>query len=99
MNRTAIPSLSESENTLLQRLQTTEHKDPLVAEVLQAGIWEQDLENATTRAINRLEAELQQPIFSFARFGLLGGFEGGMDKVIKQMTAALNREVQKEASQ
>jgi len=99
LNRTATPSLSAHEIELLNRLSANKKENPLINEVLQAGIWEQDLENATTKAIKRLEEELQQPVFSFARFGLLGGFDGGMEKVIKQMTAALNRQVKKEAIQ
>ena len=99
LNRTAIPSLSEDELELLRRLRTEKLHDKLVLEVLQAGIWEQDLEAATTESLRRLQDELGTEIFSFARFGLLGGFEGGMSKVIQQMTSALNRQVQREGSQ
>ena len=53
------------------------------------------LEQATIKSIKRLEA-INQPICTFARFGLLGGFNGGIEKVIQQMTASLNRQIQKE---
>jgi len=99
LNRTATPSLSTNELALLNKLRETQNEESTIFEILKAGIWEQDLEEATTKAIERLEEEMKEPIFSFARFGLLGGFNGGMEKVIQQMTASLNRQIQREASQ
>ena len=98
LNRTATPSLSEAEIELLNRLQDVSDNDSRLSDVLQAGVWEQDLERATTVARYRLRKELGEDVFSFSRFGLLGGFEGGMPKVVRQMTSALNRQVQKEAT-
>ena len=98
LNRTSTPSLSDAEIELLNRLQNMSEKNSLLSDVLQAGLWEQDLERATTVATQRLKSELGEEVFSFSRFGLLGGFEGGMPKVVQQMTSALNRQVQKEAT-
>ena len=55
--------------------------------------------SATIESLHRLKKELGEDVFSFSRFGLLGGFEGGIPKVVQQMTSALNRQVQKEATQ
>jgi anion-transporting ArsA/GET3 family ATPase len=98
LNRTAVPSLSDDEQQLLLRLKELDINNPLVAEVLQAGLWEQDLEKASKTAIQRIEKHMGCPVFSFSRFGLLGGFSGGIEKVVQQMTAALNRQVQKESA-
>ena len=99
LNRTAVPSLTQEEVELLNRLRERVPADPMINELLLAGIWEQDLEEATTKALNRLQERLGHPVFSFTRFGLLGGFDGGIEKVIEQMIAALNRQIQLEVSQ
>jgi len=99
LNRTAVPSFSKEEAQLLQQLKEEQAKHPEWKEYIQAGSWDKELEESTTRAIGRLEEKLGYSIFTFARLGLLGGFEGGIRKVVEQMTSSLNRRIQKEASQ
>lgn len=97
LNRTAIPSFTEAEAELLEKLEekAKEHID--WQEYVLAGFWEKDLEKASQRAIERVEEKLGYSVFQFPRLGLLGGFGGGTQKVVQQMTSALIRKVRKEA--
>ena len=97
LNRTAVPSLSSEELTLLHRLKSIDDVDPAQAALIQAGIWEEDLERASSEAYTRLK-EVQDEIFLFPRFGALGGFDGGPKKVIAQMLSALLRFTQKSSA-
>lgn len=97
LNRTAIPSFTEEEEELLEKLEVKEAEHPEWKEYILAGFWDKELEKATKRAIERIEEKLGYTAFTFPRLGLLGGFEGGTQKVVKQMTSALIRKVRKEA--
>lgn len=97
LNRTAIPSFTEEEEKLLYILDNYEKVNSDWEQYLRAGFWEKELEEATQRAIARIEEKLGYSTFQFPRFGLLGGFEGGTQKVVQQMTSALIRRIRKEA--
>ena len=100
LNRASPPSLTDDEVALLDRLEAAAADvDDLAAatELLQAGRWEEELERATASAQERLEAALSSPVVMFPRLGALGGFEGGPDKVVRQMGAALSRTAAREA--
>jgi len=92
LNRAAQPSLTEDEISLLQRLSDQENPSAAAKELIQAGRWEGELEQATADAITRLEAALGENVVLFPRLGALGGFAGGADKVVQQMSAALVRQ-------
>jgi arsenite-transporting ATPase len=94
LNRAAIPTLTESERELLERLEAATPADrPLARELLQAGRWEAGLEASTAEALSRLKLEIQgAEVVSFPRLGSLGGFEGGPAQVVRQLAAALARQ-------
>ena len=90
LNRTSTPSFSDSEHIVIKRLQKKSlHEQGF--ELLQAAIWEKDLESASSAAINRLKQTQSEELISFPRLGLLGGYDGGPQKVVQQMKAALLR--------
>jgi arsenite/tail-anchored protein-transporting ATPase len=90
LNRSSLPTFTESERILLERLSSA--KDPRAedAELLLAGRWEESLEHATREALERL-TPIGAPIYDFPRLGALGGFAGGPERVIQQMAAAVAR--------
>jgi len=90
LNRMSIPSLSEDENTLINRLREDTH-DVHAAELVDSVVWERDLEQASQRAVQRLQEAQQDTLISFQRLGLLGGYKGGSARVVEQMEAALLR--------
>ena len=90
LNRAALPSLTDAERQLLERLGDTELSEE-AQELLRAGAWEANLEQATSEALDRIEKELGAPIIHFPRLGALGGFDGGTPRMLKQMSSALNR--------
>lgn len=99
LNRAATPSLSDDERRLLQRMHAQESGlSPEARELIQAGRWEASLEAGTADALARLTAELPAEVVSFARLGALGGGAGGPQRVVQQMTAALQRLSLKESS-
>lgn len=99
LNRAATPSLSEDERELLRRLVDQEAGlSPEARELIQAGRWEASLETGTADALARLTAELPAEVVSVARLGALGGGAGGPQRVVQQMTAALQRLSLKESS-
>ncbi len=57
LNRATLPSLTDDERALMQRMRE-QPLDALQAEFLQAGRWEDDLEQATTHAAERLREAL-----------------------------------------
>ena len=61
-------------------------------ELLLAGRWEADMEQATAEAVERFSVLPGVPLLQFPRLGALGGFEGGADKVTRQFALALARE-------
>lgn len=91
LNRSAMPSLTVEEHTLLRRLTEGASGDPEASELLVAGRWEAGLEADTEAAISRLRAEIGQPVLPFPRLGTLGGFEAGPERVVQQFAAALAR--------
>lgn len=91
LNRAASPSLTDDERLLLARL-SVDGVSQDAAELLLAGRWEAGLESDTADALSRLKAEIGGPVLSFPRLGTLGGFEGGAERVVQQMTAALARQ-------
>ena len=98
LNRASPPSLTDDEVALLGRLDVAAGGlGPEAQELLQAGRWEEELERATADATARLESSLDAPVVMFPRLGALGGFEGGPDRVVRQMSAALSRTAAAEA--
>ena len=57
LNRATLPSLTDEERALMKRL-GEQDLDPLQAEFLQAGRWEDDLEQATAASAGRLAEAL-----------------------------------------
>ncbi|MEL6342272.1 MAG: ArsA-related P-loop ATPase [Myxococcota bacterium] len=98
LNRASSPSLTDDEVALLQRLEDDLPPSPALDELLQAGRWEEELERATADALERLAQELGTAVVSFPRLGALGGFTGGPERVVQQMSAALSRAVAQEAA-
>ena len=90
LNRSSTPSFSKDELLLLQHLQESAEEEQSM-ELVQAAIWEKDLERASAQAIARLEQQQGPGLISFPRLGLLGGYDGGPQKVVKQMQASLLR--------
>ena len=90
LNRMSIPSLSSDENNLIDRLRDDVH-DEQAAELVDSVVWERDLEQASQRAVERLQKAQKDPLISFQRLGLLGGYKGGSARVVEQMEAALMR--------
>ena len=90
LNRMTVPSLTEKELSLLEHLNQNFDQES-VRELVEAGLWEAELEAGTQAAIDRLEAEFDD-IFSFPRFGALGGFDGGAERVVEQMFSHLKRQ-------
>ena len=70
--------------------------DKEVHSVVEAAVWDQELEDASLRAINRLNAELGYSVLSLPKLGLLGGFGGGTPKVVQQMTTIFSRKYRTE---
>ena len=91
LNRAAVPSLTDDETALLHRLSARYPGDDERGELLLAGRWEAGLEASTADAIHRLGAEIPAEILPLPRLGSLGGFEGGPDRVVLQLVAALAR--------
>jgi len=91
LNRSSDPSLTEDEQVLLSRLESEFTENPDAMELLQAGRWEEELEQATGTAIKRLESVLESSVTTFPRLGALGGFSGGPRLVVEQMSKSLSR--------
>jgi anion-transporting ArsA/GET3 family ATPase len=87
LNRSTMPSFSEAESALLDRLLATE-TSPVAAEVLGAGRWEAELESATAEALRRLDAELGAQVVSLPM--VARGEDAG--RVVQQLTVALARQ-------
>jgi len=93
LNRCAAPTMTEDEHILLHRLSEIEDLAPEAEELLQAGRWDASLERATADSLGRLHGEIGVGVVPFPRLGVLGGFDGGPEKVVLQMSAALRRRV------
>lgn len=97
LNRAAVPSLSDAERALLERLDRATAGGGAGAELVLAGRWEAGLEVATAESQERLEAAFGDAPMTFARLGALGGFGGGPVKIVQQMALALTREAARRA--
>ena len=91
LNRCAAPTMTDDEHKLLARLSTSDGLDQRASELLLAGRWDAELERATADSLGRLHSEIGVTVVPFPRLGVLGGFEGGPQKVTKQMSSALRR--------
>lgn len=60
LNRATLPTLTEDERTLLSRLSQAE-LDPLQAEFVRAGRWEDELEQGTADSVARLSESFPDP--------------------------------------
>ena len=96
LNRMTIPSLTEQELTLLEYLKHNASQNKL-QQLVDAGLWEAELETGTQLALDRLKAKFPD-VFSFPRFGVLGGFEGGAARVVEQMLSHMKRQLNKGGS-
>ena len=90
LNRSSLPSFTDDERVLLERLSARADLRPADQELLLSGRWEHSLEQSTREAMERL-APIGVPIHDFPRLGALGGFAGGPERVIQQMAAAIAR--------
>ncbi len=86
LNRSTSPSLSDAEKELLGKL-LAEPTDGLAREVVEAGRWEAQLEQATADSLARLRADLHVPVLVLP---VLARGEGAL-RVVGQLTAALAR--------
>lgn len=86
LNRAALPSLTDAERDVLDRL-VDQPFDGLAAEVVEAGAWEARQERATEEATRRIESEADVPVLALPT--LARG--QGAAKVVAQLTAALAR--------
>ncbi len=67
LNRVSIPSFNQGETALLNRIAETingQKSEVEVHSVVEAAVWDQELEAASLRAINRLNAELGYSVLS-----------------------------------
>lgn len=86
LNRTTPPSISAAERALLDQLKE-QSTDPLAMEVVEAGLWDAELEVATLAARQRLEEELGIPVISLP----VHSRGDGSSRVVSQMASALAR--------
>lgn len=86
LNRSTAPSFTPAEEALLERLAAVAPPG-LAAEVVGAGRWERELENATREALERFARDLDAPVLSVP---VLARGEGAQ-KVVAQLTAAVAR--------
>jgi anion-transporting ArsA/GET3 family ATPase len=91
LNRSATPTLTSEERQLLLRLSEA-GLGPEAGELLLAGRWEAGLEASTAEALGRLQAEVEGRVVVLPRLGALGGFEGGPERVVRQVSLALLRQ-------
>ena len=87
----SIPSLSEDESTLINRLREEAHDVHRCQSSLILLCGNDFLEQASQRAVQRLQEAQKDTLISFQRLGLLGGYKGGSARVVEQMEAALLR--------
>jgi anion-transporting ArsA/GET3 family ATPase len=93
LNRAALPSLSDAERALLERLDTldTDGLSTVQQELIRAGRWEANLEASTAESLVRLDEELGVSVIPVARLGALGGFDGGPVRIVQQVASTLKR--------
>ncbi len=86
LNRASRPSLSQDERTLLERL-SERHASGPEGELLLAGRWEAQLEQATGRAMERLAEEIGVRVIDVPRLSQ----EQGSARLVQNLSAALAR--------
>jgi anion-transporting ArsA/GET3 family ATPase len=86
LNKTSVPSLTAAEGDLLQAL-SKEVQSEEANEMLWAGRWESELEEATHTAQVRLGQELGTKVISIPRLS----HEGGPRQLVHQIAAAMAR--------
>lgn len=91
LNRSVVPSMTDDERQLLERLNSKMGDDEAVRDLLLAGRWEAELESATATANERLSTELNADVIHISRLGALGGMQGGAKEVVRQFAAAIAR--------
>jgi arsenite/tail-anchored protein-transporting ATPase len=96
LNRSSLPTLSDDERLLMSRLEESPKLSEFSSEVLLSGRWEEELEQATKEAIQRLEEVFEEELLLFPRLGHLGGYGGGPEMVVAQMKSAILRSIQLE---
>jgi anion-transporting ArsA/GET3 family ATPase len=91
LNRSAAPTSTEEEDTLLSTLSALDGLDEAAHEVLLAGRLEGRLEKSTAEATERLTDAVSVRILSIPRLGAQGGLPAGSLKIVEQMQVALER--------
>ena len=86
LNRSSVPSLTEEEHGFLAAL-SDGVKSPGAEELLWAGRWESQLEEATAEAEERLTQRLQARVIQIPRLS----HDGGSQQLVHQIAAALVR--------
>lgn len=89
LNRSTNPSLQPAERELMLSLRARA-QDALAKELVEAGMWEADLEEATATARQRLEEELKIPVLSLP----VHTRGEGPARVVSQLASALARNSQ-----
>jgi anion-transporting ArsA/GET3 family ATPase len=100
LNRISVSSFNEDERTLLERLSTDSASSEYSQneqDMIQAALWDQELEEASGRASTRLTSELGYDVLSIPKLGLHGGFKGGTPKVVQQMHTIFSRHFRTES--
>ncbi len=100
LNRVSVSSFNEDERTLLERLSTDSASSEYSQneqDMIQAALWDQELEEASGRASTRLTSELGYDVLSIPKLGLHGGFKGGTPKVVQQMHTIFSRHFRTES--
>lgn len=95
LNQASPPSLSQDEHRLIERLSARVEEGSTAGELVRAGRWEAELEQATATALERLRGH-DLPSEQIPRLGALGGLHGGPEAVVAQMSRALSRLVLRE---
>ena len=98
LNRVSVPSFNQDETTLLSRLsQATngQNTDKDVQNVVEAAVWDEELEDASLRAIERLNAELGYAVCLYPNWGF-GWIWWWNSKVVQQMTTIFSRKYRTE---
>lgn len=100
LNRVSVSSFNEDERTLLARLSTESASSECSQneqEMIQAALWDQELEESSSRSSTRLTSELGYDVLSIPKLGLHGGFKGGTPKVVQQMHTIFSRHFRTES--
>jgi arsenite/tail-anchored protein-transporting ATPase len=91
LNQVAPPSITADERALLARIGALIPAEGPGAELIAAGRWEAELEDASRLAIDRLTGA-GSGLLCVPRLGAQGGLQGGPEAVVIQLARALVRE-------